>query len=382
MENLAHTLCGALLAKTRLGRLSPLAPVALLICANLPDADLVASLFGGDDASRKASYLLHHRGITHSLLGLAVQALLLGGAIRWIERREMGEDGRRAPPRPWRAHLLPALAGLLTHPLLDLLNDYGVRPWLPFSDARYFGDLVFIVDPWLWLLFGGTAALAGPRTRIGHGVWSVIAGATVVFLALHPRTPGFLRVAYPVGVVLLAAARAAGLGRERAGRGVAAGCLLIAAYLGVLAWCGATAEARLKESPTLAAQFQMRSPSVANPTRWSVAFRDGATVRWERVGLDGRPAAGEGRPGRGPRAAVTSQLDDPRAVLAAAKPEAAAWRSFARLPWAWIEEEPDGGALVHLADARYETEREPESWCVITVALTPAEVAAALAVAR
>jgi len=379
MENLAHTLCGALLAKTRLGRMSPLAPVALLIGANLPDADLVASLFGGDDATRKASYLLHHRGITHSLLGIAVEALLLGAAIRWIERREMGDDGRRAPPRPWRCHLLPALAALLTHPLLDLLNDYGVRPWLPFSDARFFGDLVFIVDPWLWLLLGGTAALAGPRTRVGHGVWSVVAGATAAFLWLHPRTPGFLRVAYPIGVVLLAAARAAGVGRARPGRVVACGGVLIAGYLGLLAWCGATAVARVKESPALAAQFQMRTPSIADPTRWSIALRDGVTVRWEQVGLDGKAAAGEGRARRG---TVASQLDDPRAVLASAKPEAAAWRSFARLPWAWIEEEEDGGALVHLADARYATERDPEAWCVITVALTPAEVAAARAVER
>jgi inner membrane protein len=376
MENLAHTLCGALLAKTRLGRLSPLAPVSLLIGANLPDVDLVASLFGGDDATRKASYLLHHRGITHSLLGIAVEALLLAAAIRWIERREIDGDGQRAPRRPWRAHLLPAFAALLTHPLLDLLNDYGVRPWLPFSQARYFGDLVFIVDPWLWLLLGGTAALAGPRTRIGHGVWSVIAGATTTLLWFHPRTPEFVRVAYPIAVALLAAARAAGIGRERAGRVVASGGVLVAAYLALLAWCGATAVARVKETPALAAQFQMRTPSIADPTRWSIALRDGATVRWEQVGLDGRPVAGEVRSARGGRATVVSQLDDPRAQLAAAKPEAAAWRSFARLPWAWIEEEADGGAQVHLADARYETEREPESWCVIIVALTPAEVAA------
>jgi hypothetical protein len=138
--------------------------------------------------------------------------------------------------------------------------------------------------------------------------------------------------------------------------------------------------ARATEEPAVAAQFQMRTPSIADPTRWSIALRDGATVRWELVGLDGRPEeAGAERHGR---AAVASQLDDPRARLAAAKPEAAAWRSFARLPWAWIEEKPDGGALVHLADARYETEREPRSWCVFTVALTPAEVAAARAMAR
>jgi len=381
MENLAHTLCGALLAKTRLGRLSPLAPAALLIGANLPDADLVASLFGGDDASRKASYLLHHRGITHALLGIAVEALLLACAIRWIERREMGDGGERAQPRPWRAHLLPAFAALLSHPLLDLLNDYGVRPWLPFSDARFFGDLVFIVDPWLWLLLGGTAALAGPRTRVGHGVWSVIAGATTALLWFHPRTPGFVRVAYPIAVVALAAARAAGIGRARAGRVVACGATSIAAYLGALAWCGGTAEARAKESSAPAAEFAMRSPTIANPARWSIAWRDGASVRWEQVGLDGRSADGAAeRGGRG--GVVASQLDDPRAALAAAKPEAAAWRSFARLPWAWIEELPDGGALVHLADARYVTEREPEAWCVVTVALTPGEVAAARAVTR
>src|SRR5262245_56193696 len=149
MDNLTHSLCGAALARTRLGRMHRLAPISLLVAANLPDVDCVSWFFG------QQTYLLHHRGITHSVVGALVLALLLAGVMRRLER------DRVDAPRRWRAYLLPALVGAATHPLLDLLNNYGLRPWLPFSDARYFGDLVFIVDPWLWLIFGGVAFLAG-----------------------------------------------------------------------------------------------------------------------------------------------------------------------------------------------------------------------------
>src|SRR5262245_37799553 len=222
MENLAHSLCGAALARTRLGRLHRLAPVSLLVAANLPDVDVVSGLFG------RQSYLLHHRGFTHSVLGALLLALLLAGVMRFLERKRVDA------PRRWRAYLLPALIGVATHPLLDLLHNYGLRPWLPFSDARYFGDLVFIVDPWLCLIFGGVALLAGRRSPTVDFAFSVVAVAATAVVWWHSRSPQHLRIAFPVGVALIVVLRKVGVGVRHPQLVLEGGGLLVAGYLGLL----------------------------------------------------------------------------------------------------------------------------------------------------
>ncbi len=377
MDNLTHTLCGAALAKTRVGRLTPLAPISLLIGANLPDADAVVMLFAADGMARKAAYLVHHRGLTHALLGLVVQTLLLAAAIRWIEGRELPRD-RSAPRLRWRAYLWPAALGLLTHPALDLLNNYGVRPWLPFAETRHFGDLVFIVDPWLWLLLGGTAALAGARSRAGHVAWTLLGALALLAVLLHDRSPPFVRWALPPLIAALAVARARGVGAARPQRVVAIGASLVAGYLTLLALLGARVESLVRADPQLAAMIRMRSPTLADPTRFAFALDDGVQLRWRTFDLAGREVASRAVDGSGALAAAGVPIGraDPRVRFAWQQPAAAAMRSFARLPWGWAEATADGGARVHLADARYLMKREPDSWCAITVALSAAEVAA------
>jgi hypothetical protein len=138
--------------------LGPLATATLVVAANLPDLDVIGSLdaFGG-----QPYYLCCHRGLTHSLLGIAAESLLLAGVMcalgAWASRRWGGERPR------FRGVWLAATVGLLSHLCLDALNTYGVRPFLPFSPTWYYGDVAFIVDPWLWLFFGLAACLGAPR---------------------------------------------------------------------------------------------------------------------------------------------------------------------------------------------------------------------------
>ena len=125
LDNLTHTLCGAALAATSLRRRSPLSAPALLVAANLPDIDTAAELWGG-----RPAYLIHHRGLTHSVVGLAAQALLFSLLVGWIERR----SARRAVRcEPRRLASLPAIgAGLASHLLLDWLNTrVAARPMEP-----------------------------------------------------------------------------------------------------------------------------------------------------------------------------------------------------------------------------------------------------------
>jgi inner membrane protein len=377
MDNGTHTLFGAALAKTKLGRLHRLAPLSLIVGANLPDSDLVVGLFGGKNA-----FLIHHRGVTHALLGVVVEALLLAAALRWFERwRARTAANDPAPPAPlsapdtpnapagWSAYLWPALAGLLSHPLLDALNTYGIRPWLPFSDARYFGDLVFIVDPWLWLIFGGAALLAGRRSALGTATWIALAtvGSLVVFT--NARTPEHVKVAWPCAIALLAALRWAGVGVKRPARPLWIGALLFVTYLGGLEWCARTAVANfmatVPSSAPVTSHFVMRSPTIANPLRWSICYEFADEVRWRIVALDGSST----RIAQRADVEIPTHLSDPRVQRAMALPAAAAWRYFVRVPTAWVETAADGSDHVFLSDARFQWGRGLD-WCVVEIDLS------------
>ena len=74
--------------------------------------------------------------------------------------------------------LMPVLAlaylGVLSHVFLDFLNPYGIRLLMPFDSRWLYGDALFIIDPWLWLILGG-------------GIWLARRGGTTL-PAIHALT--------------------------------------------------------------------------------------------------------------------------------------------------------------------------------------------------
>ena len=58
-----------------------------------------------------------------------------------------------------------AYVGLLMHGALDALLSYGMRPFLPFDAKWYYGDVIFVADPWVWIILGAGTVLGGPRRR-------------------------------------------------------------------------------------------------------------------------------------------------------------------------------------------------------------------------
>lgn len=161
MDNITHSLVGVALADLAIGRPAkaqrPIFVGAGIIAANLPDIDLA---YSGITAS-PLGYLLHHRGHTHTVAGVSVLALVLMLAYWFFPSvRRMGFLGRM---RFW---LLIAIA-LASHLVLDSLNSYGVHPFYPIDNSWYFGDAVFILEPWLWLVFGVAAAWNG-RTGVAR----------------------------------------------------------------------------------------------------------------------------------------------------------------------------------------------------------------------
>jgi inner membrane protein len=82
----------------------------------------------------------------------------------------IGRWHARSSGRPARFGWLLVLSfvGVFTHVFLDYLNTYGVRLLSPISGRWFYGDAVFIVDPWLWLMLGAGAWLA----RGAHPRWA------------------------------------------------------------------------------------------------------------------------------------------------------------------------------------------------------------------
>ena len=82
-----------------------------------------------------------------------VLPFLLGGSLLLLSRLT-GLRGRRDGSRPVypRELLLLSFIAVLSHPILDTLNTYGVRWLMPFSGTWFYGDSLFIVDPWMWAM--------------------------------------------------------------------------------------------------------------------------------------------------------------------------------------------------------------------------------------
>jgi inner membrane protein len=172
MFNSTHTFVGLLVAKTGAEKWFRGATLTAVIASNLPDVDSVAGFWG------TAAYLDHHRGITHALIGVPVLALALSAVMY------------RITAQFWRTYAV-ALIAMATHPALDYLNSYGLRPFLPWSSKSYYGDLLFIFDPLLDLILviGLLAGWWWPHRKQLAALASVFLAFTYlgVRLQLHGR---------------------------------------------------------------------------------------------------------------------------------------------------------------------------------------------------
>ena len=171
MDNITHALVGAAMAECAAPRgASARARAAFLVVgvvsANAPDVDL---LFTGI-TEEPIGYLLHHRGHSHTLPGLAVLGLVIWSAMRvWPSARVAA----RGAESRW---IVLITAGLAGHLLMDAANSYGTHLLYPFSSRWFYGDAVFVLEPWLWAIFGVTVALNARR------LWRVVP----VMLTLTP----------------------------------------------------------------------------------------------------------------------------------------------------------------------------------------------------
>lgn len=355
MENLAHSLVGLAAAKAGLERLSPGATAVCILAANAPDADVMTTWWG------RWVYLHHHRGITHSIVGTLTLGLLLPLLFYGGERIVALLRGQRSRVN-LGGLLIASLVATATHPLLDWTNNYGVRPLLPWSARWFYGDLVFIVDPWIWLMVGGAGFLLTSRGWLRISFWTLLAlllTAGMILLPLrNPQLPLPLgvRVVWVVGVVGLIIARLTRVA-ERWGSKVAVAALsLLLAYWVVLGFIHARA---VTEAGRMAADFAASRhetvkrvaamPLLADPTVWRcVAETDGSTFLFN-LDLNGNP-----EPLRNVTLYEKPSAEEEKLVAAASRDERARiFLGFARFPVVQTSGDCLTETFVQFADLRY-----------------------------
>jgi inner membrane protein len=178
LEPITHFLTGACLGRAFFNRKTALATATVTLAAEAPDLDVLANFRG------PVFGFAHHRGFTHSFLGLIITSAVVVGFMYlvWVIRGRQNNKYGLAPR--WGLLFLFAYIAGLTHILLDFTNNYGVRPFWPFSEQWYSWDIVFIVDPYiLALLVIGLVAPAflalvdsdmGVRRKTPPGRWGAM----------------------------------------------------------------------------------------------------------------------------------------------------------------------------------------------------------------
>jgi inner membrane protein len=358
MENLAHTLLGLTMAEAGLESVTPLATTTLIISSNLPDLDLVMYLRG--DAF---SYIKYHRGLTHSFVGLVVLAVALAVVLtlfdRWFRLRR---GAFLRPVRPGRIFWL-ALLGGLGHLALDFTNSYGVRPLIPFNDRWFYGDFVFVVDPWIWLLLGFSVVWftlkpgsRPTRHRIIIALWLIVGilVSAAVALALRRSTIGQPSLSRVIGIVWFGALAVvilgAMLGWGRRGLGYARwSLLLLAIYYGGMWMAHQSAAERAAHTEPADTIASASWPQPGNPLLWESVCSAAGKVDSRFIDLtekESEPAAGRSN---------WQELAAPDPALIEALRQSGpgqTFLNFARMPTSEVIERPDGYSVT-LRDSRF-----------------------------
>jgi inner membrane protein len=181
VDPLTHTLSGLAAAHAGLRqRYGRPAVIALTAGALAPDLDSVMAFWDPFAAIK------YHRGLTHSVLGGMLLALLVAWPIyRWGTHKR------------YRDLVALAYVGILLHIGLDLITSFGTMALYPLTLTRFAWDLAFIVDPLLTATMAVPLIVAWQRphlairaTRIG-----MVAAALYLVVAAGAKTSATARFA-------------------------------------------------------------------------------------------------------------------------------------------------------------------------------------------
>ena len=319
---------------------------------NAPDLDFVYTGI----TSGRLGYLLHHRGHTHTLAAVLPLALL-----SWA----LAALATRLGPRSLSRHDNVTLAGLavfggLVHVSLDFCNNYGVHPFWPLFSGWFYGDAIFIVDPWLMLILTGMS-LGVSASPILRGVLLASLGALLGIAWLSGLAEPGLALALTGASIAWVLALWGASFRARCWLGGSALLALALVLVGTRQVARASARDALTagREPGLSLVDLVSTPAPGNPLCWTLlavqasddayVVREGLASGWPW--LSGARACrpmwrGQTAPVAPPREPApderrlvwTAELRATRARLARVREDcvARAFLRFARVPF-WLE---------------------------------------------
>lgn len=310
MDPICHSLAGAAIGEAGLKHRTSLGLATLILAANAPDIDVAV-------LATDTLQMYFRRGWTHGVLAMVVLPILLTGLMLLWDRYVRQRRAHPPPPANARGLLLLSYVGVLSHPFLDFLNSYGVRLLKPFSDRWFYGDALFIVDPWMYLLLGGAVIAARWGARRGRArPWAARIGLA-------------LTTAYVV------------------------------AMLGSNVWARHVVEAGLARAGMPGARF-MVTPVFVSPFRREVIIDAGD--RYERGFVWFEPAPHFRPAGFG----VDKGLADPSANAAMLTPRAQQFLVWSRFPFFVVSHTPTE-TRVFLNDYRYSSPTARDGWAGIQI---------------
>lgn len=315
MDNLCHTLAGAALGEAGLKRQTRWGSATLMIASNLPDIDV--AVFATDTLA-----MSFRRGWTHGVLAQALLPPALAVVMFAAARLWRGRTPDRLPAGPpsisLRGFIVLSYVGTWLHVFMDWLNSYGVRLLKPINDRWFYGDALYIVDPWLYAIFG--VAVVWARRRAARG-------------SAQPW-------------------RAARIGLAVAG-------VYMALMLASNWWARAEVRAGLERAGRAHTRF-MVTPVFANPFRREVILDVGERYEKGFLWFDPLPhfrPAGYG---------VAKNDEDAAAVRAAQTPRFRAFLMWSRFPF-FVVERTAGRTVVVINDYRYSGPSGRDGWATQSV---------------
>ncbi len=349
VEPLVHTLTGACLAESGLKRASTLAASTLIIAANLPDIDGTCYLRGADVA------FAVRRGWTHGILAVLLLPVLLTAFMTAFDRLLRRRRNPRLPAARPGVLLVCGYLGVISHVLMDWPNSYGVRLLMPFSDRWFYGDAVFIVDPWLWLVLGAAVMFAWTADRRGVIAAAAIGLGTTLLMLLNPMVPGWARFVWLAAIGLWLAARPRVPASSRPA--IAVGALVVAAaYIGAMIAGSRIAERQVRQFAVEHAwtvEQVAAMPVPAEPFRRNVIVVSPDRYRFVPVNWLRGPGADVDTAG------VARGVRDPDVDAAIGAPFVQGVRRWLRFPSYEVRPLSGGGRRVIIRDARFAVGTRP-----------------------
>lgn len=172
MDPITHLLIGSGVAGAAGGSISLANPtqIGALIGSLTPDFDIILQLKGD------MFYLKHHRGFSHSLLGIGLFTVLTAIGLKLF-----------FPLSDIWQIMLWTFLGNLSHILIDLFNSYGAKIFWPLSKKMFTFNLLMIFDPVIIILFGAGLLIKGFDASVMAAASFGLTGAYLIFRFLLRR---------------------------------------------------------------------------------------------------------------------------------------------------------------------------------------------------